>query len=198
MDHQKERTARLTVISLMLAILIIQTFVPGIGYIPIGPVQATIIHVTVIIGASLFGPQTGLILGASWGILRMIKAAIVPDIMSVVFLNPLVSVMPRMLVGFISGWIAIYLDGKVKDRTKFIITGVIGSIVNTVTVLGAIYLFSAESYANALNIPTSALIATFLVTIGGNGLLEAVTSGIITPILSLPLSKSLKRSGMND
>lgn len=32
MDHQKERTARLTVISLMLAILIIQTFVPGIGY----------------------------------------------------------------------------------------------------------------------------------------------------------------------
>lgn len=70
--------------------------------------------------------------------------------------------------------------------------------MNTVTVLGAIYLFSAESYANALNIPTSALIATFLVTIGGNGLLEAVTSGILTPILSLPLSKSLKRSGMND
>lgn len=195
MGHQKERTARLTVMSLMLAILIIQTFVPGIGYIPIGPVQATIIHLTVIVASSLFGPQTGLILGASWGILRMIKAAIVPDIMSVVFLNPLVSVVPRMLVGLISGWLAVSLDGKVKDRTKFVITGVVGSMVNTVTVLGAIYLFSAEAYANALNIPTSALIATFLVTIGGNGVLEAVTSGILTPILALPLNKSLKRSG---
>lgn len=194
MGHQKERTARLTVMSLMLAILIIQTFVPGIGYIPIGPVQATIIHLTVIIGASLFGPQTGLILGASWGVLRMIKAAIVPDIMSVVFLNPLVSVMPRMLVGLISGWLAMYLDGKVKDRTKFMITGLIGSMINTLTVLGAIYLFSAEAYANALNIPSSALMATFLVTIGGNGLIEAITSGVLTPILALPLSKSLKRS----
>ncbi|MEY8371531.1 ECF transporter S component [Aerococcaceae bacterium 50-4] len=194
MGHQKERTARLTVMSLMLAILIIQTFVPGIGYIPIGPVQATIIHLTVIIGASLFGPQTGLILGASWGVLRMIKAAIVPDIMSVVFLNPLVSVMPRMLVGLVSGWLAMYLDGKVKDRSKFMITGLIGSMINTLTVLGAIYLFSAEAYANALNIPSSALMATFLVTIGGNGLIEAITSGVLTPILALPLSKSLKRS----
>lgn len=194
MGQQNQLTARLTIMSLMLAILIIQTFVPGIGYIPIGPVQATIIHLTVIIAASLFGPRTGLVMGASWGVLRMIKAAIMPDIMSIVFLNPLVSVVPRMLVGLISGLVATYLDGKVKSRTKFIITGVIGSLVNTITVLGAIYLFSAESYAEALNIPVSALIGTFIVTIGSNGVIEAITSGVLTPIIASPLEKSINRS----
>ncbi len=194
MGYRKDRTSKITVMALLLAILIIQTFVPGIGYIPIGPIQATIIHLTVIIGASLFGAQTGLILGASWGVLRMIKAAIIPDIMSIVFLNPLVSVVPRMLVGLIAGLLASYLDGKVKDKTKFVITGIVGSLVNTITVLGAIYLFSADAYAAALNIPVSALIATFIATIGSNGILEAVTSAIITPILALPLSKSLKRT----
>ena len=133
-------------------------------------------------------------MGASWGVLRMIKAAIIPDIMSIVFLNPLVSVVPRMLVGLIAGLLASYLDGKVKDKTKFVITGIVGSLVNTITVLGAIYLFSADAYAAALNIPVSALIATFIATIGSNGILEAVTSAIITPILALPLSKSLKRT----
>jgi len=194
MNQQKGRTAKLTIISLIVAILIIQTFVPGIGYIPIGPVQATIIHLTVIIGASLFGAQTGLILGASWGVLRMIKAAVMPDLMSIVFLNPLVSVIPRMLVGLIAGLVATYLDGKVKGRTKFIITGVVGSLVNTITVLSAIYFFAADSYAAALNIPTTALIGTFVVTIGTNGILEAVVAGILTPIMAIPLAKSLKRT----
>lgn len=190
----REKTKRLTQLSLLFAILMIQTFVPGIGYIPIGPLQATIIHITVIVGAILFGQRTGWILGATWGILRMVKAMLMPDILSIVFLNPLVSVLPRMLVGGLSAWLFLRLVEKMDHKYAYVMTGIFGSLVNTVFVLSAIYLFAAESYADALGMPTTALMGTFIATAGTNGLLEAAVSGILTPILVTPLARALRRT----
>lgn len=190
----ENKTKQLTRLSLLIAVLVIQTFVPGIGYIPIGPIQATIIHITVIVGACLFGRKTGFVLGLSWGVLRMIKAMLMPDILSVVFINPLVSVLPRLLVGWISGIVADFLGRYFSTKVSYTLTGVIGSIVNTITVLTAIYFFAGESYANALGIPETALMATFIAAMGSNGVLEAVVSGILTPLLATPLARGIKQS----
>lgn len=187
------KTKRLTQISLLVAILIIQTFVPGIGYIPIGPLQATIIHITVIVGAILFGPQTGALLGLAWGTLRMVKALLMPDILSVVFINPLVSILPRVLVGWLSGLIFAFLEKRIKKQVAYILTGTCGALINTIGVLSAIYFIMADTYAHALGIPVETLQTTFLATIGTNGMLEAIVSGILTPLLVVPLARGLKR-----
>jgi len=54
---------QMTIISMLVAILFIQTFVPILGYIPLGPIDVTIVHITVILTAILFGKNTGLIIG---------------------------------------------------------------------------------------------------------------------------------------
>jgi len=54
---------QMTIISMLIAILFIQTFVPILGYIPLGPIDVTIVHITVILTAILFGKNTGLIIG---------------------------------------------------------------------------------------------------------------------------------------
>lgn len=194
---QRTDTKRLTWLSLLIALLIIQTFVPGIGYIPIGPMQATIIHITVIIGAILFGPKDGAILGLSWGILRLIKAFIMPDVMSPVFMNPMISVLPRFLVGWLSGLIYVACKRKINPPLSQVMTGVIGSLINTVAVLGLIYVFEAESYAEILNIPTAALLATLGGVVATNGILEAIVSGVLTPIITTPLTKIIQKINVN-
>ena len=49
------------------AIIVVMASVPFLGYIPLGFMNATIIHVPVIIGAILLGPKYGAFLGLVFG-----------------------------------------------------------------------------------------------------------------------------------
>ncbi|RKD33868.1 ECF transporter S component [Thermohalobacter berrensis] len=70
-----------------------------IGFIPVGPTRATIMHIPVIIGAIMEGPLVGAMVGAIFGLFSIIQAITNPTPISFVFLNPLVSVLPRILIG---------------------------------------------------------------------------------------------------
>ena len=55
--NKKTDVFQLTILSMLLAILIAQTFIPMLGYIPLGPIDVTIVHITVILAAVLFGKK---------------------------------------------------------------------------------------------------------------------------------------------
>ena len=108
--NKKTDVFQLTILSMLLAILIAQTFIPMLGYIPLGPIDVTIVHITVILAAVLFGKKTGSIIGLAWGLLSMLRAYMQPTPFNVVFLNPLISVVPRLIVGWISAVVFIFLS----------------------------------------------------------------------------------------
>ncbi len=58
------------------AIIIAMSVVPFLGYIPLGFMNATIIHVPVIIGAIILGPKYGAYLGLVFGVTSLVKATI--------------------------------------------------------------------------------------------------------------------------
>lgn len=184
---------QITIISMLAALLMVQTFVPIFGYIPLGPIDITIVHITVILAAVLFGQKTGLIIGTIWGMLSMLRAFMQPTPFNIVFLNPLISVLPRLLVGLISATVFKLLKDKFSKRTSYAITAGIGSLTNTVLVLGSIYLFASEAYANALGISETALLGALGTVVLTNGLIEVVASIIILPLLAVSLEKVLKR-----
>ena len=62
MTSASVRTKRLTAQTLLLAILILQDFIPALGNIPIGPLSLTTLQITVMIGAVVMGPNTGMLL----------------------------------------------------------------------------------------------------------------------------------------
>lgn len=191
--RRNKNVFQITMIAMILAILIIQTFVPVLGYIPLGPLDITIVHITVILSAVLFGPKIGLIVGAIWGILSMTRAFMQPTPFNVVFLNPFISVLPRLLVGWVSGVVFEFLSKRTSKRWSYSITGFIGTAINTFLVLGGIYFLAGETYAAALGIPFSALLTALGTVIVSNGLIEMIASMVILPIVAIPLKTFVTR-----
>lgn len=191
--ERKQNVFQLTIVSMLIAILIVQTFVPMLGYIPLGPIDVTIVHITVILAAVLFGKKTGLVIGTVWGTLSMFRAYLQPTPFNVVFLNPLISILPRLLVGWGSAVVFSFLKERISTRLSYAMTAAIGTFMNTVLVLGSIYLFASETYAKALGISKQLLLGALGTVVATNGIIEIVASVIILPLLAIPLAKAVAK-----
>lgn len=189
MKSKYSGTAYLTRLALLLAIVIVMT-VFNFGNIPIGPIVATIYQVPVIIGAVILGVSGGCILGASWGVVCFILAITgqTTDIvaLAVVQQNPLlyfaIAFVPRLLTGLFAGLIFAGLDRVVSRKfnaAAFAVTGVFGSLTNTVFYLGALYLFIREMLASLYNIEIGAVGAMVAGVALSNGLIEALFSALV-------------------
>lgn len=124
---------KLTVYELVLtsiigAVILILALVPNVGFIQILPgVAVTIMHIPVIIGAFLLGWRENLFLGALFGLSSLLVAATRPTTpFDMAFVNPLISVLPRMLFALCAYFIA-RLFKKLNDIKygKQIIFGII-------------------------------------------------------------------------
>ncbi|MFC0476050.1 ECF transporter S component [Robertmurraya beringensis] len=194
--NKKNKTFRMVLLGMLSAIIIIQTSIPFLGYIPMGPLSLTIIQVTVITAAIVLGTKEGAIIGGIWGIITFIRAFVAPTsvIAPIVFTNPLVSVLPRILIGVVAAYVFHrLLSGKLNETVRMSVAGVLGSLTNTVLVLGFIYLFYGEPYANFLKLDMEQLLPALLTIVATNGMTEAILSGVLTPIISKPLLRWRKQ-----
>ena len=81
---KSKKTQYMTSMALFLAIEIILVVTP-LGYIPIGPLNATTMHIPVIIAGIVLGKKAGAELGFVFGLTSLIKATIQPGITSFCF-----------------------------------------------------------------------------------------------------------------
>lgn len=191
---QKKKTLRIALLALFTAIIILQNFVPFLGYIPLGALNLTIIHVTVIIAALLLGPKDGAIVGGVWGTITFIRAFVWPTspIAPIVFVNPLIAILPRILIGVVAGYTFIWAK-KVFHAKIFAagLAGVLGSLTNTLLVLGQIYLFYRGQSQVLYGLDTAALMPYLLGLVLTNGVPEALIAAIVSPAVALPLAKRI-------
>lgn len=192
--RQKKKTdvRRMAIIGVLSAISIMLSMTP-LGFIPIGPTNATIMHIPVIIGAIIEGPLVGITVGFIFGATSLLKALTMPTITSFAFVNPLVSVLPRMLIGIV----AYYVYKLTIKFTKNVfvsgwITGVIGSLVNTAVVLGMIYILYGARYAEALGESASAAKTLILTLVATNGIPEAIVGGFVVSAVCVVFNKRKK------
>lgn len=182
--------------ALFTAIIIVQNFVPFLGYIPIGPLNFTIIHVTVIIAALTLGPSGGAIVGGIWGSITFVRAFVWPTspLAAIVFVNPLVSVLPRVLIGVVAGYVFRWLTHKMKQQYLALgIAGLLGSLTNTFLVLGQIYLFYNGHSQALYQIDTKAMMPYLLGVIATNGIPEAIIAAIAAPLIAKPLMGRVRK-----
>lgn len=102
-----------------------------LGFIPVPNLsgRATIMHVPVILGGALEGPVVGTIVGLIFGIFSFIQAD-VPF-----FRDPLVSILPRLPIGIVAWAVFAALRSRSLDLASAA-AGVLGSLTNTIGVLG--------------------------------------------------------------
>lgn len=242
-------TRKLAIIGMLGGISAILGLTP-IGFIPVGPANATIMHIPVIIGAIIEGPVVGALVGLIFGIFSIIRAITAPTVLSPLFYNPLVSVLPRVLIGItayysynlfkrmgkkpsvitlaiiwistigylgnslINGlqagneiysktslfsvflilmtiFIGYYSFKKFKgDSVEIVVSAAVGTLTNTIGVLGMIYLLYGERFVSLIGGDTR-FVGKAILAIGvANGIPEVIVAMIIVSGVVMGIKKN--------
>jgi uncharacterized membrane protein len=178
---------QMTVVGMLSAVSVVLGLT-GYGFIQLPIAKATILHVPVIIGAILEGPVVGATIGLIFGLFSIFQNLTAPSLLSFAFLNPLVSVLPRMLIGIVSYYC--YKAVIVRnDSFKVGIGAIAGSLINTFGVLSMIYFLYAERYAQANGISSEMTAKVIYGIAFTNGIPEAVVAAVVT----IPVVLAVKR-----
>ncbi|MGG7056811.1 ECF transporter S component [Clostridium tertium] len=196
-----ENVRKMVVISMLSGICLFLGLT-GLGFIPLPLFKLTILHLPVIIGAIIEGPVVGGSIGLIFGLFSIYQNITAPTPMSPFFYNPLVSVLPRVLIGVISYYVYKLIRSKVKNiKISISIAAICGSLINTIGVLGTIYLMYFKDYATVLmergTISTNSMgaVTTALLTvIGTNGLAEAILSALVVTPIVIAIFKMQKKN----
>lgn len=100
-----------------------------IGFIPVGPTNATIMHIPVIIGAIVEGPIVGMLVGLIFGIFSLVRAITTPTVVSPIFYNPLVSILPRVLIGLVSYYTYVFVKKMNKKVSVVLLVSIWTSVL---------------------------------------------------------------------
>jgi len=178
---------QITIVGMMSAVSVVLGLT-GYGFIPLPTAKATIMHIPVIIGAVLEGPLVGAVIGLIFGLFSIFQNITTPSLLSFAFLNPLVSVLPRILIG-ITSYYSYRILHKKNEPISIGIAAAVGTITNTVGVLTMIYILYAERYAEAIG--KSAEIAAK--AIYGIALTNGVPEVIIAILVTVPAVLAIKK-----
>ena len=210
MKEKKHDTRWMVSVALMAAIVIVLANTP-LGMIQLPIIKATTVHIPVIIGAVLLGPSAGAILGFVFGMCSMISNTMAPTLLSFAF-SPFmsttgipgalkaiwISVGCRILIGVAAGWLWILLSKlKVNQVIALPIVGFVGSMVNTITVMGIIYLLFAQQYAEAKDVAVTAVWGLVMGTVTASGIPEAIAAAVLVVALGKVLIQVFKKMNIN-
>ena len=178
----KGRTRKIVITGVMAAVSIVLG-ATRLGFIPwFSGASLTVMHVPVIIGAILEGPVVGMITGLIFGLFSLIQAAVAPTgPVDVFFVNPLISVLPRIIIGLVTWLVFVAFRGKMLGLST-IVAAIAGSLTNTILVLGALALAGAIPWPLVIAITTA------------NGLPEAGAAAVIATAVILSW-RAVERKG---
>ena len=215
MRQSKNNTRWLVSVALMAAVVVVLANTP-LGMIQLPIIKATTVHIPVILGAVLLGPMAGAILGGVFGVCSLISNTMAPTLLSFAFSPFLsttgivgaikaiwISVGCRILIGVVAGWIWNFFK-KIKlihgagRIIALAVTGFLGSMVNTISVMGSIYLLFATQYAQAKDVGVSAVWGLIMGTVTASGIPEAIVAAVLVAflgrvLLASPMIKNLKK-----
>ena len=181
---KNEKTYELVLTALFTAIIVIMAFTP-LGYIPLVVINATIIHIPVILGALFLGPKKGAFLGFVFGLTSFInntfKAATASAFVfspvlaynvvgvSGIFKSLYICFVPRVLVGVVPYFIYVLIRNAIKSEQKVgrIVVDLVASLILFISVRA----FLIRLFPEAL----SALVCTMIGLAAGIVLMAVLT-----------------------
>lgn len=212
---KNKKTFDIVLTAFFLGIMILMSVVPFLGFIPIGPLNATILHVPVIIGSVILGPRLGAFLGTSFGVMSVINATTRPSALSFVF-SPfipiigtshgswkalLVALVPRILVGIVPYYVYKFGQRFFKGKTNTIalfLAGIAGGLTNTLLVMNLIYFLFKDSYGQIIKKGADQVYGAILAVIATQGVPEAIVAGILTAAVASILLRLHKQNALGN
>jgi uncharacterized membrane protein len=206
--QNKQRTQRLTLAAFFVAIEIVLALTP-LGYIPVGAISITTMHIPVILAGILMGPSYGALIGFVFGMTSMLRATFSPNITSFCF-SPFITVGgvhgnfaslliafgPRIFLGWFAGILYRFLMKHFhKEALAASFSAGLNTLFHTLLVMGLIGVFFGDAYASAAGIAVTAVIVTVLAS---NGILEIVLAAVVVPAVNRALKPAKERMGLSE
>ena len=201
---KNNRVANMAILSLFIAIEVVLTLTP-LGFIQLGPIRSTTLHIPVILAGLLLGYKQASIIGLVFGCLSVMTNTFMPTPTSFIFspfytfgefngnlCSLVIAILPRMLFGCISLFVFNSLK-KLKNTSIIVFLATcIGSISHTMMVMGGIYVFFGPQYAAAKAITFDKLLNLIYVVITTNGIMEMFVGAVIVTGAYKALEKVIK------
>lgn len=160
------------------------------------PVSLALGLLPVLVAAQFYGPKVGAICGGFFGITSLIIAVVYSSAIPLysVAINPLVSVLPRILVGVASGLVYKGVKSKIKNEKKSVAAAsvaatVSGVLTNTVLFLGFFFLFAGGKTYGSVTVDFRWILAS---VVSINAAIELGSFSVIVPLVVGALEKSAK------
>lgn len=203
---------KFTLTAIFISIILLFAFTP-FGFIHLGVIKATIIHIPIIIGAIILGPKIGSLLGFVFGLTSIAVNTLAPTLLSFAFSPAIpvpgtgqgsfwaivVAIVPRVILGLIPYYIyraflKLRKNKETNQKLPLFLTGLLTTFIHTFLVMGSITLIFNDAYAQAIEVDSmSGIIIAVLTVFFTNGLAESVLAGIITTAVVPPLLKLTNR-----
>ena len=188
---RNQNIADLVFAAIIAVIILIMIFIPGIGFITLGPISLTIVHIPVLVGAVILGKKYGLFFGLIFGAGAFIRSfsSLTTD---APFTNPLVSVLPRVIFGFVIVYLYDIFNKLFKQKYVALpITMGVATLIHSLMVLPLLYIvvdtkfyFFSNEYSFGLNQNIFQFIWGVLVA---NSVVEIIGAIIIGTAVTIPL-----------
>lgn len=199
----KKFDTRYMVMLAMFVALMLVLQITGIGLIPLPLINATTMHIPVILCAILMGPKAGGILGAVFGLCSIWSNTQTPKILSFAF-SPVIAgemcgfggvlasvwtaLACRILLGVAAGWLWIGLKKcKTTDYLALPVSAGIATLFHSLIVMGSIGLLFAPQYAQAKSVAMEAVFGLAMGTVLASGIPEAVAAIILVTAIGKAL-----------
>ena len=192
MEAKKKLSTRMMAINAILIAVMIVMMVTPLGRLPLPLVSVTIAHIPILVTVIVFGLYSGLIVAFAFGITSLLLALAAPSsLLDPFFVNPLISVLPRMLIPVTTfltyrGLSALLKKWPKSDAVSAAVSIVVGNLTNTFGVYTMLYLIYAKSIFETTGESAMSLIITAVST-------STFIKCVVVVIITTPLVLVLKR-----
>ena len=187
-------TRRLVLLAALAGILLVLSFTP-LGYLNIGPLAISLNMIPVAIGAIAIGPSGGAVLGAVFGITSCLQCVGIggTSLMGVALfeISPILALLqrfiPRVLAGWLAGWVYLGTSKLLNSTTSGLFTGLSAALLNTVLFMAALLaMFWNTDYLQGL-INGRNILVFVCAFVGINALVEMLAAALIVGAVSSAL-----------
>lgn len=185
---KKTNVGKMVGVALLIAIVVVLQLLGQ--FIKLGPVSITLVLLPIVVGAAVYGPSAGAILGFAFGVVVLLQ----PDTAFFYGMSVIGTVVTVLVKGTLCGWIAGLTYRAFANKNKMLgvaLAAVICPIVNTaIFFLGCCTFFLKPLEATGIENVASYVITVF---IGFNFIAEFLANVLCCPII-VRLLHVLKKS----
>ena len=193
----KQKIARIVIMGLLTAILVVMSFTP-LGYLNIGPLSITLNIIPVAIAALTMGPAGGAAVGAVFGLTSFLQCVGIglpsPFGVALFGINPLFTVItcfvPRILDGLLLGYINKLVSKLTNGILSSFVTGFFAAFLNTLFFMTALMVLFGRSELIMGMRGEMNVIAFMCAFVGINAVFEIAASTIVTGAVGTALLKA--------